>query len=103
MAYRAAALGTAPCQGLVALGGDVPPELEEQDLSRMPPVLIARGRRDEWYNREKLERDLAVLAEKGVSTESFEFDGGHEWGEEFSRRVGAFLEVIRSTALATPK
>ena len=45
MAYRAAAGSGHPCQGVVVLGGDVPPELEGRDLASFPPVLLGRGKR----------------------------------------------------------
>ena len=43
MAYRAAAGSGHACQGVVVLGGDVPPELDQPDLSGFPPVLLGRG------------------------------------------------------------
>ncbi|MEJ2085948.1 MAG: alpha/beta fold hydrolase, partial [Acidobacteriota bacterium] len=54
MAYRAAAGIDSPCGGVIALGGDVPPELAEADLGSFPPVLIGRGDKDEWYDENKL-------------------------------------------------
>jgi predicted esterase len=87
MAYRAAAGSSST--GVIALGGDVPPELFDAPL-RLPPVLIGRGTREEWYTAEKLEKDVKRLsAVTAVST--CIYDGGHEWTAEFRQSAGRFL------------
>ncbi len=87
MAYRAA-VGSA-ATGLIALGGDVPPELFISP-PRLPPVLIGRGTREDWYTQEKFEKDLKFLS--SVTTASTcVFDGGHEWTAEFRSAAGEFL------------
>jgi predicted esterase len=89
MAYRAAAGSSAT--GVIALGGDVPPELFDSSL-RLPPVLIGRGTREEWYTAEKLERDVTLLS--AVTTVSTcIYDGGHEWTAEFRDAAGRFLSA----------
>jgi len=89
MAYRAAAVSSAT--GVIALGGDVPPELFDVP-SRLPPVLIGRGTREEWYTAEKLERDVTLLS--AVTTVSTcIYDGGHEWTAEFREAAGRFLSA----------
>lgn len=97
MAYRAAAehvrRGVA-CRGLVALSGDVPPELAAMDLSGFPAVLIGRGTREEWYSEEKLAADLALLAERGVTARAVRFEGGHEWTDAFRRVAAEFLAGV---------
>ena len=94
MAYRAAVRSGHPVQGLVALGGDVPPELTAEELAGFPPVLIGRGSTDPWYSEEKLGADVALLEEKGVSVETCRFEGGHEWSDAFYRSLGAFLAAL---------
>lgn len=94
MAYRAAAGSGHAARGLVALCGDVPPELAGRDLGAMPPVLIGCGETDEWYNREKLTRDLELLETGGAQVEACVFDGGHEWTGQFYRACGRFLERV---------
>lgn len=91
MAYRAAARVAAPCHGLVVLGGDVPPELGRDELAALPPVLVGRGWREEWYSQEKLDEDLARLREAGAHVETCLFDGGHEWAPPFLEAAGRFL------------
>ena len=91
MAYRAAAGAGHPCHGLIALAGDVPPELIERSLEGFPEVLIGRGEGDEWYSTEKLNADVALLTSKGIDVETSVFEGGHEWTGEFRHRCAAFL------------
>lgn len=95
MAYRAAAGTGRTCHGVVALGGDVPPELRETGLSRIPVALIGRGSRDEWYSEDKLEQDIAALGSQGVDCRPVRFDGGHEWTDGFRSLVGRFLDALR--------
>jgi predicted esterase len=90
MAYRAAGSSPFPIAALVALAGDVPPDLHGGER-RLPPVLKGRGSDDEWYDPAKLESDRAVLTELGVDHEVVEFDGGHEWGEPFVEAARDFL------------
>ena len=87
MAYRAAAGSNAT--GVIALGGDVPPEVIEA-RPKLPPVLIGRGIREEWYTDEKLQKDLRFLREV-TSVSTCVFDGGHEWTGEFRDAAGEFL------------
>lgn len=85
MAYRAGAL-VAGASGVIALGGDAPPDV----TGGLPPVLIGRGRSDPWYTPEKLEKDLRFL-EGRTEVTVFEFDGAHEWTDEFRSAAGEFL------------
>lgn len=95
MAYRAAAGTGRECQGVVALGGDVPPELRDRGLSGLPVALIGRGSRDEWYSEEKLAEDMRVLKSQGVDCRPVRFDGGHQWTDGFRSMVGRFLDALR--------
>ena len=96
MAYRAAAGAGRRCAGVVALGGDVPPELADGGLSELPVALIGRGSRDEWYSEEKLEQDLAVLKAQGVECRPARYEGGHQWTDGFRSIFGRFLEGLSS-------
>jgi len=94
MAYRAAAGAGHLCHGLIVLGGDVPPELEQQDLSRFPPVLLGRGSSEEWYDAAKMEHDVELLRAKRVDVRPLIFQGGHEWTDEFRAAAGEFLREV---------
>jgi len=96
MAYRAAAGVGRPCQAVVALGGDVPPELADGRLSELPVALVGRGSRDEWYSEENLLQDLEALQAQGIDTRPVRYDGGHEWTDGFRATVGRFLDGVRS-------
>jgi predicted esterase len=76
---------------VIALGGDVPPDLSPGELARVPMALVARGERDEWQTAAKLQADQARLRAAGVDVSSLQFDGGHEWTPDFSRAAGEFL------------
>jgi predicted esterase len=92
MAFRAASACTRPVAGVIAAGGDVPPELDAQQLARIPAALVCRGARDEWYTTEKLAADLVRLRSAGVEAGPLEFDGGHEWSADVNAAAGAFLK-----------
>jgi len=98
MAYRAAAGSGHACQGVVVLGGDVPPELELRDLSHFPSVLLGRGSSEEWYDAAKMEHDVELLRGKGVDVRPFVFEGGHEWTNEFRAEAGRFLDEVLQPA-----
>ncbi len=102
MAYRAAAGAGHACDGLVALGGDMPPEIADDPSTKLPPVLVGRGEADDWFTREKLELDLGRLARLGVSVRRVVFPGGHEWTDAFRAAMGEFLESIRPPRSAAP-
>ena len=91
MAYRAAVRSGQTCAGVIALAGDVPPELREETSLRWPKVLVARGRDDLWYTQAKMDADLAFFSAADVSVESLVFAGGHEWTDEFRAAAGRFL------------
>jgi predicted esterase len=91
MAFRAAAAATQTVAAVVALGGDVPPELDAPALSKIPAVLIGRGTRDAWYDAGMFDADVRRLGAAGVHVDAAAFDAGHEWTDAFSRAAGAFL------------
>jgi predicted esterase len=91
MAWRAAARSVWRCDGVVVLGGDVPPELGGLDLGRIGGALLGRGAADAWYSEEKLAADLELLRGRGLAAEALTFDGGHAWTAEFRAAAGAFL------------
>jgi predicted esterase len=48
MAFRAAVRGPHGAAAIIAVGGDVPPELLQDASLTVPRVLLARGERDAW-------------------------------------------------------
>lgn len=97
MAFRAAVHSKSRIRGVIACGGDIPPELKRDSLAAIPAVILGRGSNDPWYSEEKLMADERRLQDAGVSTEVVRFDGGHEWPPEFSRAAGRFLDTCRAS------
>ena len=94
MAFRAGVVGVVAASAIVAVGGDVPPELTADTTLRFPAVLLARGSGDEWFTQEKLDQDVAALKTRGVVVEPLVYDGGHDWNSSISDAIGEFLSKI---------
>jgi predicted esterase len=88
MAWRAAM--NIPCDGVISLSGDVPPDVTSPNL---PPALLGRGKYENWYNEEKFNKDLSFLRGR-AEVETCVFTGGHEWTDEFRGAATAFLNSI---------
>lgn len=99
MAFRAAALGAHWPRGVIALAGDIPPDVRDHQPLVLPPVLVGRGTGDGWYTDEKLQADTAWLRAAGVDVETHVFEGGHQWSGPFREAAGAFLDRIDSPRL----
>ena len=95
MAYRAAALVQRPCDGVIALAGDVPPDVAPVAAS-LPRVLLGRGTEDKWYTADKAAADMAILGGAGVHVVEHVFAAGHVWDESFVARAGAFIDELSS-------
>jgi predicted esterase len=95
MAYRAAALVQRPCDGVIALAGDVPPDVAPV-ASSLPIVLLGRGTEDKWYTADKAAADMAILGGAGVHVVQHVFAAGHVWDESFVARAGGFIDELSS-------
>jgi predicted esterase len=91
MAFRAAVHSSRHVAGVIAVGGDVPPELTPEAVKRVTAALIARGNSDDWYTKEKFADDERRLRESSVSVRVLEFNGGHEWSGEVTAAASDFL------------
>jgi len=98
MAYRAAA--HIPAAAVIALAGDVPPDItsapDDPHRSVLPHVLMGRGTADDWYTKEKMDADAARLQTLASHVETCVFIGGHEWTDAFAAAAGAFLTRLRN-------
>jgi predicted esterase len=92
MLFRAAAACRWRVAGVIAAGGDIPPEIPAEALAGVGSALVCRGGRDAWYTAEKFAADVARLRSAGVQTRPLEFDGGHEWADDVVRAASAFLD-----------
>jgi predicted esterase len=98
MAFRAACVTAMPVAAVVALGGDVPPELDREALARIPAVLLGRGAHDQWYSPEQFAADEVRLRDAGVDVTVFTFAATHLWTPVFSDAVGSFLSRFHEPA-----
>ena len=96
MAFRAAAGSTYPVAGVIAVGGDIPPEISEAALRRCARILLCRGSTDEWYTAAKFAADIARVRAAASEPRAVEFDGGHEWNDAVSAEASRFLKEIGS-------
>jgi predicted esterase len=89
MACRAAVPGCHPVAGVMLLGGDIPPELD--DLARMRTVHIGRGERDQIYTQKHFDSDVIRLRGAGIEPMVSQFRGGHGPTAEYFEVAGRFL------------
>ncbi len=96
MAYRAAARAARPGDAVLAIGGDLPPDVADDPTAHLPPVVVARGLGDEWFTDAKLQRDLEALRARQVPVTSVVFEGGHEWPDPMFAAASELLrEAVR--------
>jgi predicted esterase len=91
MAYRAALLGRHRVAGIIAVGGDIPPDVKSVPAERWPRLLIAAGSTDHWYTPEKVAADETFLRTHGVPHELLHYDAGHIFTDVVRARVSAFV------------
>ena len=96
MAFRAAINSTALPAAVVAVGGDVPPEMAPAMLKRLSGAMLCRGVSDPVYSNEKFREDEARLIGAGVKARALEYDGD-------TRGRGNWMESCRALcASASP-
>ena len=98
MAFRAAVSAAAPRRHVIAVGGDVPPELSATELRQLSSVLICRGAEDQWYSANVFATDVRRLEEAGLLVQAEVVAGGHEWSREVIDAAGRFLGEQALTA-----
>ncbi|HET7216610.1 MAG TPA: dienelactone hydrolase family protein [Vicinamibacterales bacterium] len=96
MAFRAAARARVPAAGIVAVGADVPPDVRDDAHVRLPPVLLIRGSRDEFYTQAMFEADAAALTARGGDVNAVTIDAPHDWTADVARDAGYFIRRFRS-------
>ena len=97
MAFRAAALVQRPCDGVIALASDVPPDVAPLAAS-LPRVLYGRGESDELYPAVQAAKDLDTLRTAGVHVSAATFEGAHEWTPAFIENSEAFVDELIAAA-----
>lgn len=93
MAFRAAAFVQRPCDAVIALASDVPPDVAPL-AGTLPRTLLGRGDRDEFYSASQAAKDLDVLKSAGVPVEEYVFSGGHLWTPAFIDKSAQFIDEL---------
>ena len=91
MVFRAAVNAAPRAAGVIAVGGDIPPELTPGSLSKVSAALIARGTSDAWYTKEQFANDEQRLRQCSVSVRALDLDAGHEWSVDLVEPAAQFL------------
>ena len=94
MTFRAAAASARAVDGVIAVGGDVPPELDSAAISRVGRLLVCHGTRDEFYTDAIFERDSQRLRASNAGVTPLTFDGGHEWSDPVVAAASRFLREL---------
>jgi predicted esterase len=81
---------------VIAVGGDVPPELGSEALGQLSRVLLCRGETDPWYTAEKFAADAGRLTTAGVDVRLIEYPAGHEWSAEIVEAAAIFIDECRA-------
>ena len=97
MGFRAATATARRVDGVIAVGGDVPPEIDAASLARTQKALVCRGASDEWYTDTKFQHDVTRLRESGVTVHAVTFEGGHEWSEAVLKNAATFLRELEES------
>jgi len=91
MTFRAATGLSRRVDGVIAVGGDVPPEIGPDALEGVRQALVCHGTHDELYPEAMFKRDVQRLRDAHVSVRALEFDGGHEWSDAVVQAASVFL------------
>ena len=96
MAYRAALCAGATVSAIVAVGGDIPPDVKTVPAPMWPRVIVAAGSEDHWYTAEKLSADERFLVAHGVPHTIIRYSGKHEFTSELRATLSRELGLSNS-------
>jgi predicted esterase len=94
MAFRAAVHTARGVAGVIAVGGDIPPEITPDELRRLSSVLIVRGNSDEWYTGEQFANDEQRLRRSSTNVHALSLNSGHEWAGDLMEPASRFLQAF---------
>ena len=83
---------------LLAVGGDIPPELHAHQPPATPPVVLLRGDQDRIYSAERQAADAAVLTAQGWDHRRETVPGGHELGPDLATVVARECRAVGPAA-----
>jgi len=76
---------------VIAVAGDIPPELTPEALGRLSSVLMCRGALDDRYSADTFAENTERLRRSRVNVRLLEFQGGHEWSDAVLAAASLFL------------
>ena len=91
MAYRAGLLTRHRVNGIVAIGGDIPPDTKAVHASDWPRVLVAAGDTDHWFTPDKVAADETFLQTHSVEHQVLRYAAGHVINDDVRAAVAAFV------------
>ena len=84
MGFRAATATTRRVDGVIAVGGDVPPEIDAAALCpREEGARLSRRRATSGIRTRSSSTTISRLRQSGVAVHAVTFEGGHEWSKPF--------------------
>ncbi|PCJ63793.1 MAG: hypothetical protein COA73_05020 [Candidatus Hydrogenedentota bacterium] len=95
MAFRLAASGIVSPRGVIACGGDLPPDVEEglKDLAKFP-ALVVHGEQDKVVSIEKSVACHQALSDHGFNVSKQTFEGGHEIPPEIVESIYTWIDFL---------
>ena len=94
MTFRAAAAASRPIDGVIAAGGDVPPEIEAAGLRRVGRALVCHGTAMSGIHKRSSIATSNGCGPPASRSRRSEFAGGHEWSDEVVQAASAFLREL---------
>lgn len=95
VAFRYGLYGARPVAGVVACGGDLPPDVEEKLPGTAPfPVMLVHGLQDNIVPPSKAESAERALRANSFPLTTDYFDGGHEVPDAFVQRLPAWMDSV---------
>ena len=91
MAFRAAVNTSWGVAGVIAVGGDVPPEVTPNELSVCRQCCSPAETSDDWYTKEQFDKDEQRLRHCSVRIHALTLSAGHEWSGDLLVPASQFL------------
>lgn len=94
MAFRFASVGHILPRGVIACGGDLPPDVNDKlgTIDRYP-VLVVHGTQDETVKPVKSEECIAALTKHNFKVDQHFFEGAHEIPEDVVAEINAWIDA----------
>ncbi len=90
MAYRMSLLGSVSHSYIIAVGGELPPELRSHrssDETNAPTIVVCRAEEDPFYSGGDFARDCELLAKQHENVIAISYEGAHEVNASLSEKL----------------